>query len=97
MAHRFEIRKNKAGEFVAELGDESGGEEIAELGEAIAKAGMPPDSEEHARKELKRLERMPDSSAPIWRLRAKACTSPCATVTTKSSGPLTLNAARTTI
>jgi len=35
-----------------ELGDEGGGEEIAELGEAIAKAGMPPDIEEHARKEL---------------------------------------------
>jgi ATP-dependent Lon protease len=45
-----------------ELGDESGGEEIAELGEAIAKAGMPPDIEEHARKELKRLERMNEAS-----------------------------------
>jgi len=41
-----------------ELGDEGGGEELAEFGEAIAKAGMPPDIEEHARKELKRLERM---------------------------------------
>jgi ATP-dependent Lon protease len=45
-----------------ELGDESGGEEIAELGEAIGKAGMPPDIEEHARKELKRLERMNEAS-----------------------------------
>jgi ATP-dependent Lon protease len=45
-----------------ELGDESGGEEIAELGEAIAKAGMPTDIEEHARKELKRLERMNEAS-----------------------------------
>jgi len=45
-----------------ELGDEGGGEEIAELGEAIAKAGMPPDIEEHARKELKRLERMNEAS-----------------------------------
>jgi ATP-dependent Lon protease len=45
-----------------ELGDESGGEEIAELAEAIAKAGMPPDIEEHARKELKRLERMNEAS-----------------------------------
>ena len=35
-----------------ELGDEGGGEEVAELGEAITKAGMPPDIEEHARKEL---------------------------------------------
>jgi ATP-dependent Lon protease len=45
-----------------ELGDESGGEEVAELGEAIAKAGMPTDIEEHARKELKRLERMNEAS-----------------------------------
>jgi ATP-dependent Lon protease len=45
-----------------ELGDESGGEELAELGETIAKAGMPPDIEEHARKELKRLERMNEAS-----------------------------------
>ena len=45
-----------------ELGDESGGEEIADLAEAIAKAGMPPDIEEHARKELKRLERMNEAS-----------------------------------
>jgi len=45
-----------------ELGDESGGEEIADLGEAIAKAGMPAEVEEHARKELKRLERMNEAS-----------------------------------
>ena len=45
-----------------ELGDEGGGEEVAELGEAITKAGMPPDIEEHARKELKRLERMNEAS-----------------------------------
>jgi ATP-dependent Lon protease len=45
-----------------ELGDEGGGEEVAELGEVIAKAGMPPDIEEHARKELKRLERMNEAS-----------------------------------
>ena len=45
-----------------ELGDESGGEEIAELAETITKAGMPPDIEEHARKELKRLERMNEAS-----------------------------------
>src|SRR4030095_9897959 len=42
-----------------ELGEEGqGAEEMAELSEAINKAGMPPDIEEHARKELKRLERM---------------------------------------
>jgi ATP-dependent Lon protease len=46
-----------------ELGDEGqAGEEVAELEEAIKKAGMPPDVEEHARKELKRLERMNEAS-----------------------------------
>jgi ATP-dependent Lon protease len=45
-----------------ELGEDGGGEEIAELGEAITKAGMPPDIEEQARKELKRLERMNEAS-----------------------------------
>jgi ATP-dependent Lon protease len=45
-----------------ELGDEGGGEEVAELDEAITKAGMPAEIEEHARKELKRLERMNEAS-----------------------------------
>ena len=45
-----------------ELGEEQEGEEINELAEAIGKAGMPPDVEEHARKELKRLERMNEAS-----------------------------------
>jgi ATP-dependent Lon protease len=46
-----------------ELGDDGGGaEEHAELGEAIAKAGMPAEVEEHARKELRRLERMNEAS-----------------------------------
>jgi ATP-dependent Lon protease len=45
-----------------ELGEETEGEETAELAEAIAKAGMPPDVEEHAKKELKRLERMNEAS-----------------------------------
>ncbi len=46
-----------------ELGEDGGGEEIAGTRrEAITKAGMPPDIEEHARKELKRLERMNEAS-----------------------------------
>jgi ATP-dependent Lon protease len=45
-----------------ELGEETEGEEIAELDEAITKAGMPKDVEEHARKELKRLERINEAS-----------------------------------
>ncbi len=45
-----------------ELGEETEGEEAEELAEAIAKAGMPPEVDEHARKELKRLERMNEAS-----------------------------------
>ncbi len=53
-----------------ELG-ESGGddEEISRLEEAIAKAGMPEDTAEHARKELRRLRSMSDASAEYSMLR----------------------------
>ena len=44
-----------------ELGDSEGGD-VAELDEAITKAGMPEEIEEHTRKELKRLERMNEAS-----------------------------------
>ncbi|MDD3651447.1 endopeptidase La, partial [Immundisolibacter sp.] len=43
--------------------------EIEEIATAIAKAGMPPEVEEHARKELKRLERMPEASGEYPMLR----------------------------
>jgi ATP-dependent Lon protease len=47
-----------------ELGDEEGGgAELDELEKAIAAASMPEEVEKHARKELKRLSRMPDASA----------------------------------
>jgi len=47
-----------------QLGEgEEGKAEIAELSEAIGKAKMPKDVEEQARKELRRLERMPEASA----------------------------------
>jgi ATP-dependent Lon protease len=45
-----------------QLGEEDKAE-IAELGEAIAKAHMPKEVDEHARKELRRLERIPEASA----------------------------------
>jgi ATP-dependent Lon protease len=45
-----------------ELGEETEGEEAEELAEAITRAGMPAEVEEHARKELKRLERMNEAS-----------------------------------
>jgi len=44
-------------------GEEGKAAELAEIGEAITKAGMPKDVEDHARKELRRLQRMPDSAA----------------------------------
>ncbi len=47
-----------------ELGETEGNSaEIEELEQAIAKAGMPAEVEEQARKELKRLARTPESSA----------------------------------
>ncbi|MEM9440371.1 MAG: endopeptidase La [Pseudomonadota bacterium] len=46
-----------------ELGDDEDDKaELQELRDAIAKAGMPEEAEQHANKELKRLERMPDSA-----------------------------------
>jgi ATP-dependent Lon protease len=46
-----------------ELGEEDeGAAEIAELGQAITDAKMPEDVEKQARKELKRLERMPEGA-----------------------------------
>jgi ATP-dependent Lon protease len=44
-------------------GEEGKAAELVELEQAIAKAGMPKDVEDHARKELRRLQRMPDSAA----------------------------------
>ncbi len=47
-----------------ELGETEGDDqEIAELDEAIAKAGMPDEVEAQARKELQRLKRMPSASS----------------------------------
>lgn len=53
-----------------ELGEDDGtSEDIAQLGELIAKAGMPADVEAQARKELSRLQRMPDASSEYSMLR----------------------------
>ena len=47
-----------------QLGEgEDGKAEIAELSDAIGKASMPKEVDEQARKELRRLERMPEASA----------------------------------
>jgi ATP-dependent Lon protease len=53
-----------------QLGEGDGkGTEIAELTEAIAKAQMPKEVEEQARKELRRLERMPEAAAEYGMVR----------------------------
>ena len=53
-----------------QLGEDEGkGEEIAELEKAIIAAKMPEDVEKQARKELRRLERMPDAAAEYGMIR----------------------------
>src|SRR6201986_3288827 len=44
-------------------GEEGKAAELGEIEKAIAKAGMPKEVEDQARKELRRLQRMPDSAA----------------------------------
>ena len=53
-----------------QLGEEGEREaELEELEKAIAEAGMPEEVAEHARKELRRLERMPEAAAEYGMLR----------------------------
>src|SRR5260370_29148025 len=53
-----------------QLGEADGkNAEIAELSEAITKAKMAKDVEEQARKELRRLERMPEAAAEYGMVR----------------------------
>jgi ATP-dependent Lon protease len=51
-------------------GDEGKAQDIAELSEAITKAEMPKEVDEQARKELRRLERMPEASPEFGMVRA---------------------------
>ncbi len=61
---REHILREQLRQIQKELGEgEEGQAEIAELREAIEKAGMSEDAEKQALKELKRLERMPEASA----------------------------------
>ena len=54
-----------------QLGDtDEKGSETSGIGDAIANAGMPPDIEAKARKELRRLERMPEASPEHGMVRA---------------------------
>jgi ATP-dependent Lon protease len=50
-------------------GEEGKAAEITELSEAITKASMPKDIEEQARKELRRLERMPEAAGEYGMVR----------------------------
>jgi ATP-dependent Lon protease len=50
-------------------GEQGKAAEIAELSEAIVKAGMPKEVEEQARKELRRFERMPEAAAEAGMVR----------------------------
>jgi ATP-dependent Lon protease len=53
-----------------ELGDlQDNNAELEDLAQAIAKANMPPDIEEHAKKELRRLERMSEAATEYSMLR----------------------------
>jgi len=62
--HREVLLREQLAAIRRQLGEgEEGKAEIAELGEAIAKAQMPKEVEEQAKKELRRLERMPEASA----------------------------------
>jgi ATP-dependent Lon protease len=62
--HREVLLREQLAAIRRQLGEgEEGKAEIAELGEAIAKARMPKEVEEQAKKELRRLERMPEASA----------------------------------
>jgi ATP-dependent Lon protease len=50
-------------------GDEGKATEMAELDAAISKAGMPKDTEDQARKELRRLQRMPEAAGEYGMVR----------------------------
>ncbi len=68
--HKEVLLREQLRQIKKELGEDGeSGEEIAELKQAIEKAGMPEDAREQAEKEVKRLERMSDASAEYSMLR----------------------------
>lgn len=67
---REQILREQLRTIQRELGEEDErAEEIAELSMAIEKAGMPAEAVDQAKKELKRLERMPDGAAEYGMVR----------------------------
>jgi len=65
------ILRERLHQIRKELGEEEGGSaELGELKAAIDKAGMPPEVEEQARRELGRLERMPEGAGEASMIRS---------------------------
>ncbi|MCS3928952.1 ATP-dependent Lon protease [Bradyrhizobium elkanii] len=68
---REHILREQLRQIQKELGDDDPkSAELKELGEKIDKAGMPKDAEEQARRELKRLERLPEIAAEYGMVRS---------------------------
>jgi ATP-dependent Lon protease len=60
---REAVLREQLHQLQKELGEsDQSGSEAAELEKAVTEAGMPPEVDEHARKELKRLQRMNEAS-----------------------------------
>jgi ATP-dependent Lon protease len=68
---REAILREQMATIQRQLGEGDGkAQEIAELNAAIAKAKMPPEAENQARKELRRYERMPEAAAESGMVRS---------------------------
>ena len=64
------VLRERLKQIQKELGETDGASaELEELRQAIKDAGMPPEAEEQAQRELKRLERMPDTAAEYSMIR----------------------------
>ena len=68
---REAILREQMAAIQRQLGEGDGkSQEVAELNEAITKAHMPPEAESHARKEVRRYERMPETAAESGMVRS---------------------------